>query len=264
MSYQYIDYINQGVVHEIRLNRPAKKNALNNLMIEELNSAVMNANKDSQCRILIFSSNADVFSAGADLDYLRKMLQFTYEENLQDSRKLMHLLKEIYLSEKTTISLVNGHAIAGGCGLATVTDITLVNEQAKLGYTEVKIGFIAALVMVFLKEIVHEKNAMDLLLSGRLISAQEAKEIGLVSAVFSSEEFTRASRDYIQNLCENSPSSMKESKRLFRQLKNVRISDQLEIAAEENAKKRMTEDCKEGISSFLEKRKAKWANITFI
>lgn len=173
---QFITTHTSDRIFEIVLNRPDKRNALNSEFVSELISAFTNADVDENTRVVILKANGKVFSAGADLGYLQQLQKNTYEENLEDSTQLAELFKKIYFHKKLIIAQVEGHAIAGGCGLATVCDFVFAVPEAKFGYTEVKIGFVPAIVMFFLLRKIGEAKARELLLTGKLIDAQQAKE----------------------------------------------------------------------------------------
>ena len=246
-------------IARIILNRPDKRNALNAEMVSELTAEFIKLEQLSSIKVVTLTGAGKVFSAGADLDSIQKLTTNSYEENLDDSNKLKTLFKLIYNFPKPVIAIVNGHAIAGGCGLATVCDITIVKSSAKLGYTEVKIGFVAALVMVFLKDLVGEKRAKDLLFSGRLISASYAENIGLITRSISEESFEEDVKSSIAEYASNSPSALEITKNLFHKIKEQSFDDGLSLASETNAKTRETSDCREGISAFLEKRSPVWS-----
>ena len=240
------------------LNRPEKRNALNQELVSELLSYLNEYEEDKAINFITISGTGSTFSAGADLDYIKKISSNSYEENLADTNHLKSLFERIYHYHKPVIAVVNGHAIAGGCGLASVCDVILAKETALFGYTEVKIGFIAALVMVYLQKYIGEKKAMDLLLTGKLIDANEAASIGLISNVFEEKSFENDVANYLEALLKNSPNSLIETKKLFRNSANLNHKDALELAAAMNANIRQHADCQEGITAFLEKRKPIW------
>jgi methylglutaconyl-CoA hydratase len=245
-------------VGNIILNRPEKRNALNKVMIGEICRSLDLFNSDEYVRVVVFRAEGNVFSAGADLESIKSLASASFDENLEDSKQLKNLFEKIYNFPKPVISAVSGSAIAGGCGLATVCDISLAKESAMFGYTEVKIGFVAAMVMVFLKDMIGEKQAKDLLYSGKLISAERAEQIGLITKFFADDDFEKEVNSYITKLLENSPQAISTTKKLYNQFKTLEISEALEHAARENAVARSTPDCKEGIAAFLEKRKPSW------
>ncbi|GAB1444465.1 MAG: enoyl-CoA hydratase/isomerase family protein [Cyclobacteriaceae bacterium] len=243
----------------LTLNRPEKKNALNAEMVSDLKDLFTKAEADANVKVIVLKANGDVFCSGADLESLQQLQKNSYEENLNDSKHLKELFFQIYTLKKVVIAQVQGHAIAGGCGLATVCDFVFAIPKAKMGYTEVRIGFIPAIVMVFLLRKVGEQKAKQLLLSGELISGEDSLKFGLVNHLVSegqlSEEVILFCTRLIQN---NSIQSMELTKQMIAQSQSMTLGDGLDYAAEMNAKARGTEDCKRGIAAFLNKEKLTW------
>ena len=193
-----------------------------------------------------------------DLDNLRSIAGRTADENRADSATMARLFRTLYEFPKVTIAAVNGPAIAGGCGLATLCDFTLASTEAKFGYTEVRIGFLPAIVSTFLLRQVGEKQARDLLLTGRIINAEEAFRIGLASEIVSAEKLQERARELAATLLQNSPASLLATKRLLKSYSSQELDRQIDAAVEENACIRTTEDFREGVASFLEKRNPRW------
>ena len=254
-----VKYNTENRVGYITLNRPEKRNALSFEMVTELKQAFKTAEEDGECKVIVLQAEGKVFCAGADLEYLQQLQKNTFEENLEDSRHLMGLFKMIYFSSKVVIAQVHGHAIAGGCGLATVCDFVFTNPDVKFGYTEVKIGFIPAIVKVFLIRKIGEGKAKQLLLSGDLITAIEAKDFGLVNGVFNVGDLAPKVKWYAEKLCaENSAESMALTKKMIAEVQNMTIEEGLDFAAEQNANARASEDCKKGVAAFLDKKSLSW------
>ena len=259
MTYEYITTEVLERVRYITLNRPEKKNAFNFNLVTELKHAFHVAEEDEQTKIIILNSSGDVFSAGADLQYLQSLQNNSYEENLADSSHLKELYASMYYHKKIIIAQVEGHAIAGGCGLATVADFTFAIPEANFGYTEVKIGFVPAIVMVFLLRKIGETKAKELLLTGKLITALEAKNYQIIHDVFNKENIKEEVFSFAQKLCyETSGESLRLTKSMISGVQNLRDFEALDYAAEMNAEARMTVDCKKGIATFLAKEKIKW------
>jgi methylglutaconyl-CoA hydratase len=246
-----------GPIASITLNRPDKRNAISYELVEELLTALHEVLK-SPAHILILTGAGAAFCAGMDLDNLREITGHTEEENLADSGRMAHMFRALYDFPKVTIAAVNGAAIAGGCGLATLCDFTLASANAKFGYTEVRIGFVPAIVSTFLLRQVGEKQARDLLLTGRIIDAAEAHRQGLVNEVVPSENLLARAHELAQTLLANSPASLLATKRLLQSYSRLELDRQIAAAVDENARIRTTDDFREGISSFLEKRKPNW------
>jgi len=243
----------------LRLNRPDKRNALSPALIGELDSTFAKLEHDASIRAIIITGESKAFSAGLDLEILREISTTrTFEENLADSKALAALFLRIHRSSKPVIAAVNGPAIAGGCGLATVCDFTLASDTAQFGYTEVRIGFVAAIVSIFLMRIIGEKRTRDLMLTGRIINASEAQACGLLLEVVPADQLMTRAAQIAAQLAENSPNSLAATKRLISSIPGDTLEADLARACELNAHIRMTPDCREGVSAFLEKRKASW------
>jgi methylglutaconyl-CoA hydratase len=243
----------------ITLNRPEKRNALSPQLIQELGEAFSTLEKEEEVKVVILKAEGKAFCAGADLDYIRQMQDFTYEENLSDSQNLRDLFLQIYEFPKVVIAQVEGHALAGGCGLVTVCDYAFSVPEALFGFTEVKIGFIPALVSVFLVEKINPGKAAELLLSGELISSEQAKRYHLITEVVEASAIKDRVGQFAEKLiANNSGFSMRETKEMLRSFGRKARNEALASAAEINAKARSQEDCKKGISAFLSKTKPEW------
>lgn len=256
-----IDVQLDNAVCYIRLNRPDKRNALNREMVELLQKAFVKKSNDNNVKVIVLSGEGDVFSAGADLEALKNLQTATFSENKQDSAALASLFETMYLCPKPIIGAINGHAIAGGCGLASLCDIAVAKADAKFGYTETAIGFVPALVARFLIKKVGETHARRLLLSAEIISAEEAARIGLITEVTaaSDDAFTQRLHYWIDRFTMKvSPQAVAQTKELLRTTSDLGWSDALHQAVEINAKARETDDCKRGISAFLNKEKIIW------
>jgi methylglutaconyl-CoA hydratase len=258
MAYQTLNMTHEGSVAKITFSRPEKRNAISYRLIDEFLQALGEVEK-SDSRVLTVTGAGKAFCAGMDLDELKALTGRTPEQNRQDSETMALLFRSIYEFPKPTIAAVNGAAIAGGCGIATLCDFTIASREAKFGYTEVKIGFLPAIVSTFLVQQVGEKVARDLLLTGRIIDADEAHRIGLVTEVVEPEQLADRTRELASQLLENSPTSLFATKQLLAGFVFDELNDRVRIATDANARIRQTADFKEGISSFLEKRKPKWS-----
>lgn len=255
----FVKYEVSNRVATITLNRPEKRNALSGEVVTELKSAFSRASEDELVKVVVLAAEGDAFCAGADLAYLQQLQNNTYEENLEDSSHLMELFKMIYQHKHVVIAKVQGHAIAGGCGLATVCDFSFTVPEAKFGYTEVRIGFIPAIVKVFLLRKIGEGKSKELLLSGDLIDAGEAKSMGLINWVVDQEELDDKVEAFAQKLVtKNSGQSMSLTKAMIAEVQSMNVEGGLAYAAEQNARARGTEDCQKGIASFLNKEKLEW------
>ncbi|MGB7556417.1 MAG: enoyl-CoA hydratase-related protein [Candidatus Korobacteraceae bacterium] len=257
MSYTTLTLDFDGPLAIVTLTRPDKRNAISYELIEELLRALDEVEK-SPAQILILTGAGKAFCSGMDLENLRSITGRTDAENLTDSATMARLFRSLYEFPKVTIAAVNGPAIAGGCGLATLCDFTLASSEAKFGYSEVRIGFIPAIVSAFLLRQVGEKHARDLLLTGRIISADEAFRIGLINEIVAPEKLLSRSRDLAASLLSNSPASLLATKSLLKRYASESLDREIAAAVEENARIRRTADFREGVSSFLEKRNPRW------
>lgn len=243
----------------ITINRPDKRNALNPELITELTGTFIRASEDDDVKVVILNANGVAFSAGADLEYLQQLQKNTFEENVVDSNRLKKLFTTIYYLPKVVIAQVEGPAIAGGCGLATICDIVFATPESRFGYTEVRIGFVPAIVSCFLKQKVNETIAKELLLTGKIFSAAQALEYKLINFVTSSSEIHHIVTEFALSLCSDcSGNSLMITKQLITQTTNPLFEKSLEIAVQINARVREHEDFKNGIQSFLNKEKNHW------
>lgn len=258
MNYSTILFAVDAGIATITLNRPDKRNAISYELIEDLLAALDEVGKSS-ARILILAGAGKAFCSGMDLENLKTLIGRTPEQSRKDSETMARLFRSFYDFPKPTIAAVNGPAIAGGCALATLCDFTLAVPDAKFGYTEVRIGFVPAIVSTFLLRQVGEKHARDLLLTGRIVGAQEAHRIGLINEIVEPEGLMNRARELATQLMENSPVSLNYTKRLLSEHARRELDEQIQSAVRENAAVRETQDFREGISSFLEKRKPKWS-----
>src|SRR3984885_6891550 len=253
MEYKALQLGQGEGIATITLNRPDKRNAISFELIEELLRALDEV-ANSDAIVLILTGAGKAFSSGMDLENLKALQGRSPEQNLQDSQTMVRLFRSLYEFPKVTIAAVNGAAIAGGTGLALLCDFTLAVPVAKFGYTEVRIGFVPAIVSTFLLRQVGEKQARDLLLTGRLFGADEAARMGLINEILPPENLMTRARELAALLMENSPSSLRATKQLLTHHARAEIDAQLDAALRENAAIRNTADFREGISSFLEKR----------
>ena len=257
MNYKTIQYAEAQGIATITLNRPDKRNAISYELIDDLTAALKQA-AGSSAQIVVLTGAGKAFCSGMDLDNLKQLTGRTHEQNLKDSETMASLFRSLYDFPKPTIAAVNGPAIAGGTGLATLCDFTLASPEAKFGYTEVRIGFVPAIVSSFLIANVGEKHARDLLLTGRIFGAEEAHKLGLVNEIVAPEQLMPRALELAQQLMENSPASLQATKKLLSGYTREQLDRQVAQAVEANAAIRKTADFKEGITSFLEKRKPTW------
>ncbi|HSI89119.1 MAG TPA: enoyl-CoA hydratase-related protein [Pyrinomonadaceae bacterium] len=244
----------QNGIRTLTLNRPEKRNALNSELIASLTGAMRDAGRDDSLRAVVIRGEGKDFCSGADLEELRKISSYSYEENLYDARKLVDLFTAIRTCPVPVIAAVHGRALAGGCGLATACDIVLAAATARFGYPEVKIGFVPAIVMAILRRNISEKRAFELVTRGFDFSAEEAKEMGLVNQIFPDAEFDGKVDDFAGEYSKVSASAVRLSKQLLYQMDGKNFFEAVDAGAIMNARARMTEDCKQGVSRFLKKK----------
>ncbi len=247
-------------VKTITMNRPDKRNALCPLLIEELTIALQEA-ETCDCGVVILTGAGPAFCAGLDMEHLSTMHAQTVEENRHDAENMARVLRTLYDFPKPVIAAVNGHAIAGGMSLATIPDFTLAIPEAKFGFTEVKVGFVPAIAASFLLRQVGETRTRELLLSGKLIKAREALEMGLVTQIVNAEELLPQANALAQCLLMNSPQAMFEVKRLLAKHSRRRLDEELEEAIAVNAQQRSAEDFREGVQAFRERRRPEWPSL---
>lgn len=259
MTYQTLQLAFDGSLAIITLSRPDKRNAISFQLVDEFLAALSEMEK-SPAQVVILTGAGKAFCAGMDLDELKSLLGKTHDENVRDSARMAQLFRRLYEFPKPTIAAVNGAAIAGGTGLATMCDFTLAAPEAKFGYTEVRIGFVPAIVSSILVWQVGHKVARDLLLTGRIFDTTEAYRFGLVNEVVPADDLLPRARQLAGQLLENSPTSLRVTKQLINGYISAQLEQQIAAAVEENARIRTTADFREGITSFLEKRKPRWSS----
>ena len=243
----------QDGIARITLNRPEKRNALNDAVIAALKAALNSTEANEDVRVVVISGAGPDFCSGADLSALQKISGASVAENLADARSLMELFLMIRRLPLPVIAAVRGKALAGGCGLATACDIVLAASAARFGYPEVKIGFVPAMVMAILRRNVSEKRAFELLTLGAEIDALEAERIGLVNKVFGGETFDQEVENYLLAFGNASSSAVSLSKQLLYQMDGMAFADAIESGVDMNVIARMSEDCQKGIARFLKK-----------
>src|SRR5271157_3290679 len=229
MNYKTLQLAFDSGMATLTLNRPDKRNAVSYELIDDLIRALEEV-RNSTARILILTGAGKAFCSGLDLDNLKALIGRTPEQNLEDSRTMVGLFRSLYEFPKPTIAAVNGAAIAGGTGLALLCDFTLAVPEAKFGYTEVRIGFVPAIVSTFLLRQVGEKQARDLLLTGRIFSAEEAAHLGLVKEIVAPEQLLDRARELAAQLAENSPLSLFYTKRMLIDQGRAELDAQIDAA----------------------------------
>lgn len=248
----------EGAVRTLTLNRPTVRNALDRELRGQLGRALAAAERAPGVRAVVLTGSGSAFCAGMDLGELEGVLDQSAEEHLQDSRELAELFLAIYSFPKPIVAAVNGHAVAGGAGLALTCDAVVISEDARIGYSEARIGFVAAVVGVFLSRIIGERGARELLLEARLIEAEEAVRRGLANESRPRDQVLTRALERARLMARNSPMALAATKRLLVESSGLPLQQALDLAATVNAEARAGADLREGIRAFLEKRPASW------
>ncbi len=257
MSHKTILVTDNHPIRTVTLNRPDRRNAMTQEMQTELISVIEDT-AANRCCALILTGAGDAFCSGLDLSELQSMRDKTAAEHRADAERLARLFIALYELPVPTIAAVNGPAIAGGTGLATLCDFTLATPAARFGFTEVRIGFVPALVSAFLALQVGDKRCRDLLLTGRLFGATEALHLGLVNEIVEREELAPRAQALAKTLMGNSTESISATKQLLATQNRAWLDAAIVAAMQANAESRETADFREGVSAFLEKRKPVW------
>jgi len=258
--FRFIQVTSSKGVQTITLNRPEKRNALSPELIDEL-TEVLRDSANCDCGAVILTGAGSAFCAGLDLDHLETMTARTVEEHRRDSENMARVLRTLYEFPKPIIAAVNGPAMAGGMGLATLCDFTYAVPEARFGFTEVRVGFVPAIVASFLLRQVGEKRTRELLLSGRILRADEACRMGLITRIVQPEELLAEAHALAQSLLMNSPEAMHAVKALLISHSRDQIDEEIEDAIAANAHQRSSEDFREGVRAFLEHRRAEWPSL---
>jgi methylglutaconyl-CoA hydratase len=256
---QYIQITHQDRIGHIILNRPEKRNALSHELVSELKQAFTEMQDDKNIKVIVLRANGNVFCAGADLGYIRQLQAYNFDQNLEDSFHLKELFSLIYTLSKPVIAQVQGHAIAGGAGLAAVCDFVISAPEAMYGFSEVKIGFVPALVSVFLVRKIGEGRAREMLLSGQIYQAAQALQYGMIHKIVPAENLEKEVLNFAGILInQNSGQAMALTKQMLSEFAELGLEEALKSAARYNAMARGTDDCKNGIAAFLNKEPMNW------
>lgn len=260
MNFSTVYYTLEERVATVVMNRPARRNALNDVMIKELTESLQALGRNNACRVIVITGIESSFCAGMDLDYLTQVAGKSQEENVEDARNLVKLLQTIYSLKKPVCAAVNGSALGGGCGIAAVCDyIFAAKERAKFGVPEVRIGFVPAVIIQFLMKRMGEGRTKEFILQGEVINSTTAKERGLITDVIEDQALSGFVTDFAKGLARSTSSNaVALTKELVVRLNELNFKDSLEFAANVNAMTRKTEDFKKGIDAFLKKEKLEW------
>ena len=249
----------EGKLLRLTMNRPQVHNAFNSAMIRELASAFAAAATDPDIRLVVLTGTGESFCAGADLNWMREIIHFSFEQNLHESRELAELLYSIYTLPKPTIARVNGAVIGGGTGLFSACDIVIASEKARFGLSEVKIGLIPAAIGPYVIRRIGESAARELFLTGERFDACRALEIGLVNKVAPHEALDEKVTEVVRLLLSSGPEAIAKCKELLQKVAAMSLDEAKGYTAEMIAGLRVSPEGQEGMASFLEKRKPRWA-----
>ncbi len=250
----------KGKVAYLTMNRPEKRNALDDVAVAELTEGLNLAEQSPDVRAIVFRGEGPAFSAGADLDYLQKLSRNSPDANLQDSRMLKDLLLGVYRSKKLTCALVRGPALAGAFGLVLACDMVFASEKAKFGFTEVKIGFVPAIVLNFALRKLRESDVRELVLTGKIIDASAALRTGVLLQLHPDDEVESQLGSFLDEFSVGtSANAIAMTKELLSEVPDMSIEKALEYSAAINVEARATDDFRKGVNSFLKKEKLEWS-----
>jgi methylglutaconyl-CoA hydratase len=258
MAYETLEVRFEDMVAWVALNRPEVRNAFNEVMIEDLIRVLDAVERDDSVRVMVLTGNGSAFCSGADLNWMKKMKHFTYEENYHDALRLAELMYKLYNLPKPTVARVNGASIGGSNGLVAACDIAIASHRAEFSLSEVKIGLVPACIGPYLLKKIGEKACRELFLSGERISADEAWRLGLVNDVVTHVNLTARVRERVSNLLTSGPHALAVSKDLLSKISRMDLSEAKEYTAKVIAELRAGDEAQEGMTAFLEKRKPGW------
>ncbi|MBM3293018.1 MAG: enoyl-CoA hydratase/isomerase family protein [Candidatus Aminicenantes bacterium] len=258
-NYTTIFIEREGRVGRIWFNRPEVHNAFNAIMIRELRDALADVRQDPQVRVVILSGRGTSFCAGADLNWLREIVHYSYNENLQESAELADCLEELYALPKPTIARVNGSAIGGGNGFLAACDIIIASREAVFGLSEAKLGLVPAVISPYIVRRIGEARARRYFLTGERIDAARAEEVGLINRSLDPGMLDAQIDDFVRMLLTSGPEALAKTKDLLRSIPRLSFEEAKRFSIEMIAKLRISAEAQEGMAAFLEKRKPKWA-----
>jgi methylglutaconyl-CoA hydratase len=258
-EYQTITFAIENQIAKVTLNRPEIHNAFNDVMIEELLSVFQDISKNKDIRVVVLTGNGQSFCAGADLNWMKRVKDYSYDENLRESLNLAELFYVMYTLPQPTIAKVNGAAIGGGAGLVSVCDIVIASEKARFSLSEVKLGLVPACISPYVLRRVGQRGCRELFLTGERVDAYKAKELGLANQVVKEEELDQAVEGRIKQLLSSGPNALAVCKELLQRVPQMSFDEFKKYTAEVIADLRISQEGQEGMNAFLEKRKPKWS-----
>jgi methylglutaconyl-CoA hydratase len=257
-KYETIRYEIQGRVARITLDRPDVRNAFNKTMIKELSLVFDDIPKQDMIRVIVLTGEGKSFCAGADLNWMRQVKDYSYDDNIKGSLALAEMFDKMYTCARPTIARVNGAAIGGGTGLVAVCDIAIATIHAKFSFSEVKLGLVPACISPYVMKKCGEGRCREFFLTGERLSAERACAAGLVNAVVEPDDIDPVVNDLVKRLLSSGPEAIRVCKELLRNISAMGLKDAQKYTAQVIAKLRMSDEGQEGMNAFLEKRKPRW------
>jgi methylglutaconyl-CoA hydratase len=258
MNYKTIIFSKEGKIARVFFNRPDVHNSFNSTTIKEVDNALEKIKADKSIRVVVLSGKGKSFCAGADIKWLREIIKYSFEQNLEESLQLAEVLHKIYMLPKATVAMVNGTAIGGGNGFLSACDIAVASKEAKFGLSEVKIGLVPAAISPYVIRRIGESKAREYFLTGKRISARKALEIGLINEVVPQEKLKKAVDEVTNLILSSGPEAIAACKELIHRVPEMSFDEVKEYTARVIANLRISKEGQEGMASFLEKRKPKW------
>jgi methylglutaconyl-CoA hydratase len=258
-TFETLQVERDGRVTRLWLNRPAVRNAFNAVMVRELRKVLEDVRRDDEVRVVVLSGRGSSFCSGADLNWMREIISFTYEQNLGETMELAEALHELYSLPKPTVARVNGPAIGGGTGFVSACDIVVASTEARFGLSEVKIGVVPAAISPYVVRRMGESRARQYFLTGERMDGRRALEVGLANIVAEPAGLDAAVEAVVGSLLSSGPEALASAKELLRRVPGMDFGEAKRFTAEMIARLRVSEEAQEGMAAFLEKRKPKWA-----
>ena len=259
MKYKTLEIVREKNFITITLNRPDVHNAMDEQLMKELTLCFKELYNDDDIRVVVLTGNGKSFCAGADLNWMKSMVNYSKEENIKDSRLLLDLYETIYSCPKPVIGRINGHAFGGGVGLLAVCDLNVALPGLKFAFSEVKLGIIPSVISTFIVKRIGTANMRRLFITGERFTSEYAKEIGLIDYIVSEEKIDSEIQRYVEQMYSSGPVAIKEVKKLVDKYEKTELEDYKKYTVEKIAELRVSEEGQEGIAAFLEKRKSKWS-----
>lgn len=258
MAYRFIETTREGGVERVTLNRPEVRNAFNDDVIAELTAWARRAAADTTLRVVVLAGAGKVFSAGADANWMARMVDYSRDDNVRDATLMAEMFLALDTLPAAVIGRIHGAALGGGAGLAAICDIVVADEEALFGFTETKLGILPAVISPYVLPKIGASAARELFLTGMRFSAARAKEIGLVHQVVPPDRLDAMVQRYIVEVLSASPTGLAAAKRLIPRVLGHSPADAMAITAAAIAEQRVSPEGQDGLRAFLEKRQPAW------